>query len=53
MLNLIASTFFIFLATYDHIIRHDETSFIHWMLWAIICGIGFLIGEKLNERNKR
>jgi hypothetical protein len=53
MINLLGFLGFIFLAAYQDAVHHNETSFVHWMLWAILCGVGFLIVEKLNERNKR
>jgi uncharacterized membrane protein YcfT len=46
--------FFVFLlmAVYQSAFKHNEAEFIHWMLWAIVCGISYLINERLNDETK-
>lgn len=43
--NRIAFIVFMLYATYQHTVHHDEKAFVHWMLWAIACGIADLIGR--------
>jgi hypothetical protein len=50
MLNIIAFLLCMFTATYQSVFKHNETSFVHWMLWAIVCALSFLVNEKLSER---
>jgi hypothetical protein len=53
MLNLFCLFLFLFVAVYQYQIKHSEAGFVHWMLWAIVCGIAFIIQDRLHERNKR
>jgi hypothetical protein len=46
MINRIGFIAFMIFAVYQHTVHHNETAFVHWMLWSIVCGIGVLIQEK-------
>jgi hypothetical protein len=43
MLNIIGFVLFGWIAAYESIFKHNETQFVHWMLWAIVCGIAYLL----------
>jgi hypothetical protein len=46
MLNKIGFVGFALLAVYQSSYRDNETMFVHFMLWAIVCGIAFLIQKE-------
>jgi hypothetical protein len=45
MLNMIGFVLFVWIAAYESIFKHNETKFVHWMLWAIVCGIVCLLDK--------
>lgn len=46
MINKFGFVVSVFYATYQSVVNHNETKFVHWMLWACVLGITIVLQEK-------